>query len=92
MDEGCVCREGVERQVGLNTLCVECTRVVLGCSRRHCQKLINGTPDNPARLPHFQVGDKKMIRAEDLSQFICRELKMGQTSLSEWEAQDVIRL
>jgi excisionase family DNA binding protein len=52
---------------------------VLGIGRRHIQTLINGDAKKgiPARLAHFQVGHKKMIREDDLLEFLDANRKVG---------------
>lgn len=64
---------------------------LLGCSRREIQNLVNGKSDGkekqPPRLPHFQVGSRKMIREVDLNRLIEESLRMGTKQMKEWEVE-----
>ena len=78
----------------MKNYCLDEVMSFLGCSRREVQKLINGDGRNdcPPRLAHFHVGNKKMVREQDLKHFIHEEMMMGKTPLEEWEAEYVNRV
>lgn len=73
----------------MKNYCLEEVVSILGCSRRKVQNLINGSKDALPRLPYFHIGSKKMVRETDLNRLIEDEMRMGEQSRKEWEAQHV---